>query len=153
MQEYFPEPECPSWLEAERLIKRLAEVEAEQAEAINALKNQIERVKEETQHAVDFIHSQLHKFYCHNPELWRKAKTQTSIQMGSAKLVLKKPSMSYKHDDALLLPWAKANGLVRVKEEPAWADIKARIQQTGEIPDGVVYSEDPEEFKVVFNRD
>ena len=61
---------------------------------------------------------------------------------------------------AFVIPWLKANGhegLVKTKEEVAWADLKkliapagsmALIGDTGEIIEGIEATVSPDEFKI-----
>ena len=81
----------------------------------------------------------------------KATKTQISLSLPSGKLVRKLPSTDYERDDAKLLAWCRDNGLddlVRVREEPAWVDVKRYIRDTGEIPDGVTPVERRAEFDV-----
>ena len=67
---------------------------------------------------------------------------------------------TFNRDDAKLVSWLKENGrtdLVKVKEEPAWGDLKKQIEvvgssavikDTGEILEGVEVLQAPDTFKV-----
>lgn len=67
---------------------------------------------------------------------------------------------AFNRDDAKLVTWLKENGFgeyVKVKEEPAWGDLKKQIEvvgtsavikDTGEILEGIEVSQAPDTFKV-----
>lgn len=90
----------------------------------------------------------------------RKTKTTEKYQLLHGSLTMKIGGVDFKRDDTKLTSWLKANGradLVRVKEEPAWGDLKKQIEavggavvmkDTGEILEGIEATQAPDTFKV-----
>lgn len=90
----------------------------------------------------------------------RETKTKRKYALPSGELVINKAKQDFGCENPeTLLNWCEANDpdLVRVKREPAWADIKKRLVQTdagiidgltGLKVDGVVILDKPEEFDV-----
>ena len=66
----------------------------------------------------------------------KKSKTQISYELPGGKLVLKDQGPKFDTKDEELVPWLKKNGMigmVKVKEEANWAELKKLLQKT---PDG-----------------
>lgn len=90
----------------------------------------------------------------------KTTKTTEKYKLINGTLVMKRGAVKFQRDDAKLIPWLKANGhegLVKTKEEVAWADLKkliapagsmAIIGDTGEIIEGIEATVSPDEFKI-----
>lgn len=74
-----------------------------------------------------------------------------SYRLPSGVLQVRASGPKFERNDEQLLPWAKAVGLVRIKEQPDWSAIKDRLhvtdslavvdRETGEVVPGVVVVE------------
>ena len=76
----------------------------------------------------------------------KRSKTQISYELPSGKLVLKEQGPKYDTKDEELVPWLKKNGLnglVKVKEEANWAELKKMLQIS---PDGKAMATDDGEI-------
>ena len=94
----------------------------------------------------------------------KKTKTQETYQLLSGKLIRKHGTPDFKRDDGKLLQWLKDNGrvgLIKTKEEPAWAELKkhlvadpdsgmAMIDETGEVVDGITVTPGVDKFDIKF---
>lgn len=75
----------------------------------------------------------------------KKTKTQESYSLPGGKLILKTQNPEYKRDDKTVIEWLKKNNggeFIKVKEELAWADLKAKTAALN----GKLFSEDGEEI-------
>lgn len=90
----------------------------------------------------------------------RKTKTTEKYQLLHGTLTMKLGGTDFRRDDAKLVAWLKENGredLVKIKEEPAWGDLKKQIEavgssviikDTGEILEGIEATQAPDTFKI-----
>ena len=88
--------------------------------------------------------------------------TQETYALLNGKLVMKKASTSYDHDDKVVLDFLKENGLnqfIKREETVKWGQLKKHIEDdgnyvvlkdTGERVDGVSIKEMPAKFDVKF---
>lgn len=91
----------------------------------------------------------------------KATKTQISCKLPSGKMVLKHQNPKFDRDNALLLPWLKANRpeLVKVEESPNWAELKKSVSVVGdgvatadgEMIPGVKVTEQEDTFEVEVN--
>lgn len=81
----------------------------------------------------------------------KATKTQMSLALPSGKLVRKLPTVDYERDNEALLRWCQEEHpeFVRTKAEPAWAEIKNFILESGDLPDGVSPVEKPANFDIM----
>lgn len=83
----------------------------------------------------------------------KETKTQWSYPVPGGKIVRKKATVKYEHDDAVLLQALKDAGRTEyvktvTTEKVAWAELKKELAETGEVMDGVTVVEVPEELVV-----
>ena len=130
--------------------KKIAEAKAELEKMLAWYEMQAQKAKDEAQETIDFFTAALEEYFQTVP----KRTTKTGIQkyaFPGGELVMKPASIEYERDEAQLLAWLKEQelfDLIAVTEKPMWADIKKRINETGELPDGVTPVEKPESFTV-----
>ena len=83
----------------------------------------------------------------------RETKTQKSYPVPGGKLVIKKATTKFEHDDDVILFALKAHGrddMIKrqIIEKVDWISLKKEISETGEIIDGVTVVDVPETFEV-----
>lgn len=115
---------------------RDAKAELEKWEAFYTGK--LEDARLDAKDTIDYMTSLLQQYFITQ----ERRVTKTGIQkysLPSGELVLKPGALDYKRDESALLTWCDAHmpEAVKVTRKASWADVKARIQATGEIPDGV----------------
>lgn len=146
--------------QAEWALKKIAEIRKD-AESWNTFyAAQMEKVTKQAEADEAYFTGLLEAYFDGVPH--KAAKTQESYTLPSGKLVRKAQQPFFSRDDALLLPWAKANGLFRVTESPDWVNIKKRVtingtaavdSETGEVIPGVLVEERPNVFTVSVKED
>lgn len=150
---------------ADWAVKKIAEKKAEYERLKELGERETARIAEKVDQArrryeadSSFLTERLAEYFVQVPH--RKTKTTEKYQLLSGSLTLKKGGVEYRRDDARLVAWLKENGrgdFVRVKEEPAWGELKKRIKavgsaaviaDTGEILDGVEAAQAPDVFRI-----
>ena len=134
---------------ADWAIKRIHEAEADIEKWKDYYAKKLKEIEESNKNTIEHFTHLLYDYF--QTLVCKETATQQSYALPSGKLILKKPTVDYKRDDAALLLWAKEKGnskFIKIKESVAWDEIKKEIKETGEIPDGVVAFEKPAEFKV-----
>lgn len=143
----------------------------EEYERISGLANrEIERIRQTAEAAekryisdTSYLQGLLLEYFAEIGDDHKKlTKTAAKYKLLSGTLTLKKGGITYRRDDVQLLGWLRdtgRDGLIRVKEEPCWGDLKKQIdtaggipviKETGEIVEGVELETAPDEFKVEF---
>ena len=111
---------------------------------------QIDAAQKQVQDEIAFLTDRLQEYFRTVPH----RATKTGIQkyaFPGGEMILTPAKQSFSHDDATLLAWCKEHDradLINITEKPRWAEIKAMIKATGELPDGVEPIEEPEKFSV-----
>ena len=150
---------------ADWAIKKIAEKKAEYDRLKDLADREIERITMKVEQAKRryeadsaFLTGRLADYFQTVPH--KKTKTTEKYQLLSGTLTMKLGGTDYKRDDAKLIAWLKENGhedMIRVKEEPAWGDLKKQIEAvgssvfitaTGEILEGIEATQAPDIFKV-----
>ncbi len=143
---------------AEILIRRIREANEEYERMEAWYKSQLKRMKEKRDNTVAWAEGCLRKYFDLVPK--KESKTQQSYQLPGAKLVLKTRAPEYDVDDAVLIPWLKADGwqeFIRVKETADWAKLKpllkvsgtGMVDDDGQVVPGITVTEREPEFQVV----
>lgn len=86
----------------------------------------------------------------------KETKTQFSYPIPGAKLVFKKAHDVMEHDDPVVIAALKAQGrteFIKTKESLDWAALKAEINETGELPDGITLRRVEDEFTVQMTKE
>lgn len=142
---------------ADWAIQKVADARAEYARLKELADREISRITAKVEAAAKrceqdtaYLTSCLAEYFESVPEKAKKAtKTTVKYKLLHGTLTVKKGGVTYARDDAKLLAWLKENGhsdLVRVKEEPAWGELKKQIEatgsmavmkETGEVIDGI----------------
>ena len=91
----------------------------------------------------------------------KETKTQRKYTLLNGSLILKKPKLTWEHDDAKLLDYLKASGqkeYIKTEEKPKWGEFKKTLgvmengdvinSETGEVINCVTVSMTPAEFEV-----
>lgn len=123
---------------AEWALTKIKEAKAEREKWEAFYNAKLEAVRAETQNTIDFMTYHLQQYF--NTQEHRVTKTGIhKYSLPSGELVMKPAAVDYEKDETKMLAWCKVNlpNAVKVTEKAAWADIKAYIKETGEIPDGV----------------
>ena len=143
---------------AEWCLKKIAEADAYLSVMKEWYKRQIEAAEASHDSDVAYFTGLLRAYFDTVPA--RDTKTMKKYKLPSGDLVITKAKQDYACEDpSALLKWCETNDpyMVRIKKEPAWADIKKRLTrtdagiidtETGLKVDGVVTLDKPEEFKV-----
>lgn len=146
--------------DADWCLRRIAELEAEAAENARVAETNILRIQaravmlnDRSVRGVEFFTMRLREYAeAHRAELLRggKKKSRTLVH-GS--IGWRKVGGTLKVSDPdELLAWAQAQPveleLVRITEAPAVAQIQKYFKATGEVPPGVEFVEETEEFQV-----
>ena len=124
---------------------REAKAEREKWEAFYGAK--LEQIRKDTQNTIDYMTLLLQRYF----DAQERRITKTGIEkysLPSGELIRKPAGLDYKRDDTALLAWCEAHlpEAVKVTRKAGWAEVKAYIKATGEIPDGV----EPYETEPVF---
>lgn len=125
---------------AEWAMGKIAEAKAEQAKWDAFYDAKKEAVHKETQSTIDYMTGQLQQYF--GTQEHRVTKTGIrKYALPSGELILKPGGIDYKRDEAIMLQWCEEHLPAAVKvtttRKAGWAEVKAYIQQTGEIPEGV----------------
>lgn len=134
---------------AEWAIGKIAEARAE-VERWEAYYNErLEAIKKDAQNTIDFMTDHLRRYFQTVPH----KTTKTGIEkyaLPSATLQLKPASIEWEKDDMALLEWCETNlpEAVKVTRKAGWAEVKAHMKATGEIPQGVTPVEKLPTFEV-----
>ena len=150
---------------ADWAIQKIAEKKAEYDRLKELADREIARITEKVEQAKrrfeadsSFLTGRLADYFMTVPH--KKTKTTEKYNLLHGTLTMKLGGATFNRDDAKLVSWLKENGrtdLVKVKEEPAWGDLKKQIEvvgssavikDTGEILEGVEVLQAPDTFKV-----
>ena len=143
---------------ADWAVRKIKEADDELERMSSWFKAQIEAAKDRHDQTVGYFAGKLAQYMGKVPV--RETKTTVKYALASGELVITKEKTDFKATDTeALLGWCQVNDptLVKVVLEPAWADVKKRLQatdagivdtETGAIVDGVELVTKPEEFKV-----
>lgn len=126
---------------AEWALRKIKEARADRDTWVAWYKAKIDEIKEQTDFDTMNLERLLMEYFASVPH--KKTKTQESYKLPGGKLVYKTQNPEFKHDDAKVIEWAKANGFgqyVKVKEELEWQKLK----DATEIFDGHIVTEDGE---------
>lgn len=150
---------------ADWAIQKIAEKKAEYDRLKELADREISRITEKVEQAKrryeadsSFLTGRLADYFQTVPH--KKTKTTEKYNLLHGTLTMKIGGAAFTRDDTKLVAWLKENGhgeLVKVKEEPAWGDLKkqlevvgsvAVIKETGEILEGVEVTQAPDTFKI-----
>lgn len=154
-------------MKAEWCLSKIRHIRAEQKKETDELDRQM-RFYQEQKDMVDkkadddvrYFESLLAEYFANRVDegFTKATKTQTVYKLPSGRLILKKQAPEFERTDAELLPWLKQNRpeLVKVKEEPNWAELKKSVTINGEnvvtgdgeILPGVKVTEREDRFEV-----
>ncbi len=134
---------------AEWCLNKLKELDSEKEKWVTFYEMQKKKAVQNCEYGQETFKTMLNDYFMTIPH--KETKTQESYSLPSGKLVLKKERTEFeKVDEEALLEWCKKKGkeFIKVSESVKWADLKARIKDSGELPEGVEVVTKPAEFKV-----
>lgn len=142
---------------ADWALRRIAWHTAQIARRREFVQREIERLQAYLQAETERHERSINFFEAHLRDYYRRLQEQgllgdrKTYRLPHGALVVRKSGPKFERNDEQLLPWAKAVGLVRVKDTPDWAAIKERLhvtdsmavvdRETGEVVPGVVVVE------------
>ena len=154
-------------MKAEWCLSKIRRIRADQKAQKDELtrqmqfyQDQMDMISKQADDDVAFFESMLIPYFAERMEkgFTKSTKTQTAYKLPTGKMVLKKQAPEYERKDDELIPWLKANRpeLVKVKEEPNWAELKKTVKingdsvvtEDGEVVPGVKVTEREDKFEV-----
>lgn len=135
--------------QAEWALSKIAEAKAELSKWEAFYNEKLDIIRADAQSTIDYMSLLLKRYF----DTQEHKVTKTGIHkysLPSGELVLKPAALDYERDEALMLAWCEANlpEAVKVTKKASWADVKAYIKETGEIPDGVTAYETEPAFQI-----
>jgi len=124
--------------QAEWAIGKIAEAKAEQEKWAEFYTKKLDAVNADTENTIMYMTKLLQDYF--NTQEHRVTKTGIhKYALPSGELIMKPGGIDYEKDEATMLAWCEANlpDAVKVTRKASWADVKAYIKETGEIPEGV----------------
>lgn len=142
-------------LEREAECDRLLALVSEKEAALKERRAEIEKARE---NGTSYLKGLL-RAYFESVKPSSITKTQSSYQLVSGKLVMKKQQPEYVRDEPAMIAWADENAadFVRVEKRINWADLKKKLtvngeqavfSDTGEIVPGICVVDRPDVFEV-----
>lgn len=150
---------------ADWAVRKIAEEEAEYeriktlaCEQIDEITKKVETAKKRFENSTEYLRGKLAEYFRSVPH--KVTKTTEKYALLSGTLTLKKAVKKLKHDAEKLTEWLAANGytdFIKIEQSPRWGDFKklldcsgevAMIAETGEVVEGVILEDAPEEFQV-----
>jgi phage host-nuclease inhibitor protein Gam len=156
--------------EAERILRRIREVEADAMRQAKACEVQIKwyqrrsaQIQTRAEQGTSTLRAKLEEYFRTVPRRFTKSGKQI-YNLPSGKLIERPTPPDYIRDDALLLSWARRTNpsYIRTKEEPAWTEIKKdgvlingslAHKDTGEIIPGISVTLLPPRFMVEYVKE
>lgn len=120
---------------------------------IARLRQKHAKLNEQAARGVAFFEGRIREYADLNRDALLGGGKRKSRKFVHGSIAWKKRGGGFKvNDSAALLAWAQQQpvelGLVRMKEEPAWDEIKSRCATSGELPPGVDVEPESESFKI-----
>lgn len=154
-------------MKAEWCLSKIRKIRADQKEQKDELtrqmqfyKDQMDMIDKEAEDDVAFFEGILRGYFADRVDagFTKATKTQTAYKLPSGKLILKRQEPTFERKDDELIPWLKKNSpeMVKVKEEPNWAELKKTVNivgdsiatKDGEVIPGVKVTEREDKFVV-----
>lgn len=134
---------------AEWALGKIAEAKAELAKWESFYSDKLEAIRKECQNTIDYMTGLLQQYF----STQEHKVTKTGIRkyaLPSGELILKPGGIDYKRDEEAMLRWCESNlpDAVKVTRKAGWAEVKAYINKTGEIPEGVELIETEPTFQI-----
>lgn len=123
---------------AEWAMGKIAQANADLRKWETFYKEKLEQARAEAEGTISYMSALLQEYF----DTQERRVTKTGIEkysLPSGELVRKPAGMDYKRDEAALLAWCDSHlpEAVKVTRKAGWAEVKAYIKETGEIPEGV----------------
>lgn len=128
---------------AEWALNKIREARSDRDRWVEWYESKIKEITEQTDFNTMNLERMLAEYFASVPH--KKTKTQESYSLPGGKLILKTQNPEYKRDDKTVIEWLKNHDggeFIKVKEELAWADLKAKTAALN----GKLFSEDGEEI-------
>lgn len=141
---------------ADWAVRKILEIQGDTAKWEKFYGECMDKIRKANDFRIEYMKHLLQEYFYTVPH--KMAKTQSSYQLPSGKLVMKAQAPDYERDDELILAWLKANerSYVKTKEVVDWAELKKTLTivgeqvagESGEIIPGITVIERPNVFKV-----
>lgn len=127
---------------------------------IQEYQEKLRKLTEEKDKEINFFTNKLEQYVSTLPEkAFKNTKTQSTYQLATGKIKIKRQAPEFIKDDTKLLNWLKENKkeeFIQVKESPMWGELKKTIKvvgevivtEDGEVIYGVVAQERPNKIEV-----
>lgn len=128
---------------AEWALNKIREARSDRDRWVEWYESKIKEITEQTDFNTMNLERMLAEYFASVPH--KKTKTQESYSLPGGKLILKTQNPEYKRDDKTVIEWLKnhdGGDFIKIKEELAWADLKAKTA----VLNGKLFSEDGEEI-------
>lgn len=128
---------------AEWALNKIREARSDRDAWVKWYESKIKEITEQTDFNTMNLERMLAEYFASVPH--KKTKSQESYSLPGGKLILKTQNPEYKRDDKTVIEWLKNHDggeFIKVKEELAWADLKAKTAALN----GKLFSEDGEEI-------
>lgn len=154
---------------ADWAVQKIAEEEAEYeriktlaCEQIDDITEKVEAAKKRLESRTEYLRGKLAEYFRSVPH--KVTKTTEKYALLSGTLTLKKAAKKPKPDVDKLTEWLAANGytnFIKTEQSPRWGDFKkllncsgevVTIAETGEVVEGVILEDAPDEFQVDIDR-
>lgn len=134
---------------AEWAIRKIAEARAEYEEWAAFYMDKLEAVHKSKQNTIDYMEGRLLEYF----NTQKRKITKTGIEkysLPSGELIRKPAGIDYQRNEEAMLEWCEKHlpEAIKVTRKVCWAEVKAHMQATGEIPDGVTPFETAPTFTV-----
>lgn len=135
--------------QAEWALGKIAEAKAEREKWESFYGAKLEAIRTESQSTIDYM-TELLRQYIGTQECKVTKSGIRKYSLPGGELVLKPGGIDYERDEAAMLAWCEEHlpEAVKVTRKAGWAEVKAYIKETGEIPDGVTPIETDPVFQV-----
>lgn len=123
---------------AEWALGKIKEAKAEQEKWEAFYNGKLEAIRKETQNTIDFMTHHLRVYFLSQECRVTKSGIK-KYSLPGADLIEKPAGIDYERDEAAMLAWCEEHlpEAIKTTRKAGWAEVKAHIKATGEIPDGV----------------
>lgn len=128
---------------AEWALTKIREARSDRDKWVEWYESKIKEITEQTDFNTMNLERMLAEYFASVPH--KKTKTQESYSLPGGKLIMKTQNPEYKRNDKTVIEWLKKHDgaeFIKVTEELAWADLKAKTAALN----GKLFSEDGEEI-------
>lgn len=124
--------------QAEWAIRKIAAAKAEYEEWVAFYMDKLEALHKSKQNTIEYMEGRLLEYF--NTQKHKVTKTGIKkYSLPSGDLILKPAGVDYQRNEEAMLEWCEKHlpEAIKTTRKAGWAEVKAHIRATGEIPDGV----------------